>query len=123
MCVTRRAARENTTRWPPGGWRGPRWGSRTCRSRASMASSGRSGCWSTIVKTSSLRTRIIARLRWRLHELDPGWTEPAKLERHSAFDKVKAHLSDHNDGAMVRRLALRLVEHLRLLTAEVDELT
>jgi transposase len=88
-----------------------------------MASSGRSGCWSTIVKTSSLRTRIIARLRWRLHELDPGWTEPAKLERHSAFDKVKAHLSDHNDGAMVRRLALRLVEHLRLLTDEIDELT
>lgn len=47
------------------------------------------------------RTRIIARLRWHLHELDPGWTAPTKLERHSAFDKVKAHLSDHNDGAMV----------------------
>jgi hypothetical protein len=56
------------------------------------------------------RTRIIARLRWHLHELDPGWTAPAKLERHSAFDKVEAHLSDHNDGAMVRRLALRLVD-------------
>jgi transposase len=69
------------------------------------------------------RTRIIARLRWHLHELDPGWTAPTKLERHSAFDKVKAHLSDHNDGAMVRRLALRLVEHLRLLTDEIDELT
>jgi transposase len=24
------------------------------------------------------RTRIIARLRWHLHELDPGWTPPAK---------------------------------------------
>ena len=69
------------------------------------------------------RTRIIARLRWHLHEVDPGWTAPTKLERHSAFDKVKAHLSDHNDGAMVRRLALRLVEHLRLLTDEIDELT
>src|SRR6185437_9178893 len=69
------------------------------------------------------RTRIITRLRWHLHELNPGWTAPTKLERHSAFDKVKAHLSDHNDGAMVRRLALRLVEHLRLLTDEIDELT
>ena len=24
------------------------------------------------------RTRIIARLRWHLHELDPGWTPPTK---------------------------------------------
>ena len=68
------------------------------------------------------RTRIIARLRWHLHELDPGWTAPTKLERHRAFDKVQAHLSDLNDGAMVRRLALRLVEHLRLLTYEINEL-
>jgi transposase len=69
------------------------------------------------------RTRIISRLRWHLHELDPGWTAPTKLERHSAFDKVDAHLSDHNDGALVRRLALLLVEHLRLLTDEITELT
>jgi transposase len=68
------------------------------------------------------RTRIIARLRWHLHELDPGWTAPTKLERHSAFDKLEAHLSDLTDGAMVRRLALRLVEHLRLLTHEINEL-
>jgi transposase len=69
------------------------------------------------------RTRMISRLRWHLHELDPGWTPPTKLERHSAFDKVYAHLSGHNDGAIVLRLALRLVEHLRLLTDEIDELT
>jgi transposase len=25
------------------------------------------------------RTRIIARLRWHLHELDPGWTAPTNL--------------------------------------------
>jgi transposase len=36
------------------------------------------------------RTRIISRLRWHLHKLDPGWTAPTKLERHSAFDKVKS---------------------------------
>lgn len=36
------------------------------------------------------RTCIISRLRWHLRELDPGWIPPAKLERHSAFDKVDA---------------------------------
>jgi transposase len=34
-----------------------------------------------------------------------------------------AHLSHRDDGTIVRRLALRLVEHLRLLTDEIDELT
>jgi transposase len=53
-------------------------------------------------------TRIIARLRWHLHELHTGWTPPTKLERDSAFDKVHAHLSRRNDGAIGRRLALRL---------------
>jgi transposase len=49
---------------------------------------------------------------------------PTKLQRHSAFDKVQAHLSRRDDGnPMVRRLALRLVEHLRLLTDEIDALT
>lgn len=27
------------------------------------------------------RTRIISRLRWHLHELDPGWVPPAKIDR------------------------------------------
>jgi transposase len=62
------------------------------------------------------------RLLVRPH-LDPGWTPPTKLQRDSAFDKVQAHLSGRNDGAIVRRLALGLVEHLRLLTGEIDELT
>jgi transposase len=44
------------------------------------------------------RTRIISRLRWHLHELDRGWMPAAKLERHSAFDKVHAFLSGHADG-------------------------
>jgi transposase len=69
------------------------------------------------------RTRIISRLRWHLHELDPGWTAPTKLQRQSALDKVQAHLSRRDDDTMVRRLALRLVVHLRLLTDEIDELT
>jgi transposase len=92
------------------------------RSRASMASSGNCGCWSTIARTSSpKRTRMISRPRWHLHELDPGWIPPTKLERDRAFAKVYAHLSGHNNGgATVLRLALRLVEHLRLLTVEID---
>ncbi len=69
------------------------------------------------------RTRVISRLRWHLHELDPGWTPPSKLERHSAFNKINAHLSGHHNGAVVCRLALRLVEHLRLLTDEINELS
>jgi hypothetical protein len=68
------------------------------------------------------RTRIISRLRWHLHELDPGWTGPAKVERTSAFNAVAAHLEVCADATVVRRLALRLVEHLRMLTTEIDEL-
>jgi transposase len=69
------------------------------------------------------RTRIISRLRWHLHELDPGWTPPAKMERASAFDAVVAHLGACGQGTLVGRLASRLVEHLRVLTLEINELT
>lgn len=63
---------------------------------------------------------IIARLRWHLHELDPGWTQPAKMDRASAFVKVEAHVSDF--AGLVTDLAARLVDHLRRLTVEFDEL-
>jgi transposase len=68
------------------------------------------------------RTRIIGRLRWQLHELDPGWTPPTKIERTSAFDTIEAHLFVEDHSAMVRRLAKRLIDHLRRLTVEIDEL-
>jgi transposase len=68
------------------------------------------------------RTRIIARLRWHLHELDPGWMPPAKIDRTSAFNTVKAHLTVDSERGLIHRLALRLVEHLQLLTSEIDEL-
>src|SRR4051812_44447842 len=68
------------------------------------------------------RTRIISRLRWHLHELDPGWTGPAKMDRTSAFNAGAAHLEVCADATVVRRLALRLVEHLPMLTTEIDEL-
>jgi transposase len=35
---------------------------------------------------------VIARLRWHLHELDPSWQPPAKIERASAYDKVDHRL-------------------------------
>ncbi|WP_040785754.1 IS110 family transposase [Nocardia pneumoniae] len=67
------------------------------------------------------RTRIIARLRWHLHELDPAWTPPVKLERASAYDRVAEHLADF-DG-LVTRLAARLIEHCRRLTDEINDLS
>lgn len=66
------------------------------------------------------RTRIIARLRWHLYELDPGWAPPAKMDRASAFVKVEAHVSDF--AGLVADLAARLVDDLRRLTVEIDEL-
>jgi transposase len=38
------------------------------------------------------RTRIVSRLRWHLHELDPGWLPPANIDRTSAFNAIAAHL-------------------------------
>ncbi|KBZ57151.1 hypothetical protein K875_05669 [Mycobacterium [tuberculosis] TKK-01-0051] len=69
------------------------------------------------------RTRIISRLRWHLHELDPAWLPPANIDRTSAFTAIRAHLDTCGEAGLVLRLARRLVEHLQLLTLEIDELT
>lgn len=66
------------------------------------------------------RTRIISRLRWHLHEIDPGWTAPTKLDRTSAYDKIDKHLETRT--GTVARLARRLIGHCRVLTAEINEL-
>ncbi|NQE72475.1 hypothetical protein NG2371_06964 [Nocardia gamkensis] len=66
------------------------------------------------------RTRVIARLRWHLHELDPGWLPPGKLERASAYDRVAAHLAQFDE--LVARLAVNLIQHCRRLTIEIDAL-
>ncbi len=60
------------------------------------------------------------RIRWYLHELDPGWTQPAKMERGSAFVKVEEHVSDF--AGLVADLAARLDDHLRRLTVAIDKL-
>jgi len=67
------------------------------------------------------RTRVANRLRWHLHELDPG-NEPAprSLDRRVTLDALEVRLADV-DGP-VARLARSLVARLRLLTVEIDEL-
>ncbi|WP_415857636.1 IS110 family transposase, partial [Saccharopolyspora erythraea] len=47
------------------------------------------------------RTRIISRLRWHLHELDPSWEPPTKIERASAYDKIERRLQ-HAHGTVAR---------------------
>lgn len=67
------------------------------------------------------RTRVVNRLRWYLHELDPTWDPAARsLDRHSAYEKTSQRLTEF-DG-LVATLASRLVERARGLTAEIDEL-
>src|SRR6476660_9210083 len=67
------------------------------------------------------RTRVISRLRWHLHELDPAWAAPVNFDRASAFARIKFHL-DHFSG-IVADLAQRLLTHLHRLTEEIDEFT
>ena len=67
------------------------------------------------------RTRMINRLRWHLHELDPG-SEPAprSLNRLRTLDRIAAAL-DGIEGT-VARLARKLTERCRQLTLEIQQL-
>ena len=67
------------------------------------------------------RTRAQNRLRWHLHELDPG-TEPAprSLDRRVVLDALEAHLADA--PGTVGRLARELVVRIRDLTVTINEL-
>jgi transposase len=67
------------------------------------------------------RTRIISRLSWHLHELDPSW-EPKRrsLNRPSTLARVEERLVGV-DG-LVARLALNLTRRCRELTVEINEL-
>nr|AIU93765.1 hypothetical protein LRS1606.331 [Rhodococcus sp. NS1] len=65
------------------------------------------------------RSRRRSRRR-HLHELDPAWRPPTKLDRTSAFDKMGVHVATFS--GLVADLALCLVEHLRRLAVEIDEL-
>jgi transposase len=65
--------------------------------------------------------RVISRLRWHLHELDPAWPAPTNFDRASAFARIKFHLDDFS--RIVADLAQRLLTHLHRLIEEIDELT
>jgi transposase len=68
------------------------------------------------------RTRVICRLRWHLHELDPSWEPKARsLDRLRTLDQVAAHIADLE--GTVARLARLLVDRCRQLTVEIDGLT
>jgi transposase len=67
------------------------------------------------------RTRIINRLRWHLHELDPTWEPPARsFDRAKTIDATALRLQDR-DGT-VARLARSLLERCRALTVEIKVL-
>src|SRR5579862_3118682 len=67
------------------------------------------------------RTRMISRLRWHLHELDPGWQPPARsLDRPRALNQAAVRLN--GQPGTVARFARELVERCRILTSEIDQL-
>jgi len=72
------------------------------------------------------RTRVQNRLRWHLHELDPGIDPKSRgLGQTSELDRVEQRLRvlpDEAASATVRRIALELVGDVRALTVRINDL-
>lgn len=67
------------------------------------------------------RTRAQNRLRWHLHELDPGNEPPARgLDRAVVLAALEAQLAEA--PGMVGRIARELVVRIRELTATINDL-
>jgi len=67
------------------------------------------------------RTAAQNRLRWRLHELAPGYDPPAgSLNRYKTLDEIEQLLAVHT--SMVATLAKREVTRIRELTREANQL-
>ena len=67
------------------------------------------------------RSRMISRLRWHLHELDPALEPPARTLVHLRnLDRVAAQLADAE--GTVARIARDIVGRCRQLTIEITEL-
>ena len=67
------------------------------------------------------RTAAQNRLRWRLHELEPGYDPPAgSLNRYKTLDEINELLAAHD--SVIRDLARREVERIRELTREANQL-
>ncbi len=68
------------------------------------------------------RTRVICRLRWHLHELDPAWEPKARsLDRPTTLNEVAARIATLE--GTVARLARELVVRCRDFTKQITELT
>ena len=105
LAVARAALREPDL--PPPGWTAP---------------PARSSSWSTT--TGDLvaeRTRVINRLRWHLHELDPAFTPPARSLSRATHLAATAMVVDRFDG-IVARLAGQLVQRCRELNGQIIQL-
>lgn len=69
------------------------------------------------------RTRMQNRLRWHLHELDPGLDVPAGgLDRLVVLDRLATWLTTRVSGSLVARLAGELVEAIRASTRRINAL-
>jgi len=67
------------------------------------------------------RTRMICRLRWYLHELDPGWEPKARsLDSHRTLEEVQARLN--GQPGIVARLARELASRCAELTVSINAL-
>jgi transposase len=67
------------------------------------------------------RTAAQNRLRWRLHELEPGYDPPSgSLNRYKTLDEIEGLLSGHT--STVAGLAQREVARIRELTREANQL-
>jgi transposase len=67
------------------------------------------------------RTRVINRLRWHVHDLDPDYAiGPRTLTRYRVLDALHAHLGTHE--GVVNDIALELVDRCRELTRRIDGL-
>ena len=67
------------------------------------------------------RTRIVNRLRWHLHELDPTWDPPARsFDRAKTVTQITAKLA--GQPGTVARLAGRLLARCVSLTEEIQAL-
>ncbi len=69
------------------------------------------------------RTRIGNRLRWHLHDLEPGLEIPAgALDRYRWLDRLEAWLQGRDQGSAEVRIARELVGRCRELTRRINEL-
>lgn len=67
------------------------------------------------------RTRMQNRLRWHLHELEPGLEIPAgSLDRYVVLDRLAKLLVQHQ--GVVAVIAAELIERIRELTGRVNQL-